>query len=251
MMRHTTSNIQASYAFPVNGNPLLLFDMDGTLIIPRSDSDRKVTIHSPSFQSRQQMRSIAHSYGVPSIELLNLDRMAHIWNRARSYGEANCFSEERMANLMAELNIPFSRQEELEHFSSVLIPGTIEALEVLQKGTNILGMVTSASRAGYERISHSVEFGCFWKYFEHSITRDDCGYIKPNPEPINRILRQFKRSDFIYIGDSDHDAEAAKTAGGRFILLNTKQYDEKMLQRMNPDGIVDRLNELPDVIYNY
>lgn len=229
--------------------PLLLFDMDGTLIIPRmEEAGRKATIHSLSLQSRQQMKNISHLYGVPLTELDPLNRMAHIWNRTRRYAEAHGFNEKRMTSMMARLNEPFSRQEELEHSLSVLLPGTVEVLESLQKNSYLLGMVTTASRKGFERISCSEEFGYLGMYFKHSITRDDCGYIKPDPEPINRILKLFDRSDFIYIGDSDHDAEAAKAAGGSFILLNTKRYDEEMLQRIHPDGILDRLDELPDMI---
>jgi HAD superfamily hydrolase (TIGR01549 family) len=233
----------------VVSKPLLLFDMDGTLIIPRmEEAGREVTIHSLSLQSRQQMKNISHLYGVPLTELDPLNRMAHIWNRTRRYAEAHGFNEKRMTSMMARLNEPFSRQEELEHSLSVLLPGTIEVLESLQKNSYMLGMVTTASRKGFERISCSEEFGYLGMYFKHSITRDDCGYIKPDPEPINRILKLFDRSDFIYIGDSDHDAEAAKAAGGSFILLNTKRYDEETLQRIHPDGILDRLNELPDMI---
>jgi HAD superfamily hydrolase (TIGR01549 family) len=229
--------------------PLLLFDMDGTLIIPRMEkADKTATIHSLSLQSRQQMKNISHHYGVPLTELNSLNRMAHIWNRSRRYAETNGFNEKRITSMMARLNEPFNRQEELEHSLSVLLPGTIEVLESLQKNSYLLGMVTTASRAGFERISCSDEFGYFGRYFKHSITRDDCGYIKPDPEPINKVLRLFDRADFIYIGDSDHDAEATKAAGGSFILLNTKMYDEKMLQRIHPNGILDRLNELPDMI---
>jgi HAD superfamily hydrolase (TIGR01549 family) len=233
----------------VASKPLLLFDMDGTLIIPKmEEANKKVTIHSLSLQSRQQMKNISHYYGVPLTELDSLNRMANIWNIARKYAEGHGFNEKRLTNMMARLNEPFNRQEELEHSLSVLLPGTIEVLESLQKKSYMLGMVTTASRKGFERISCSEEFGYFGMYFKHSITRDDCGYIKPDPEPINRILRLFDRSDFIYIGDSDHDAEATKAAGGSFILLNTKMYGEKMLQRIHPDGILDRLNELPDMI---
>jgi len=233
----------------VVSKPLLLFDMDGTLIIPRmEEAGRQVTIHSLSLQSRHKMKNISHLYGVPLTELDPLNRMAHIWNRTRRYAEAHGVNEKRMTSMMARLNEPFSRQEELEHSLSVLLPGTIEVLESLQKNSYMLGMVTTASRKGFERISCSEEFGYLGMYFKHSITRDDCGYIKPDPEPINRILKLFDRSDFIYIGDSDHDAEAAKAAGGSFILLNTKRYDGEMLQRIHPDGILDRLNELPDMI---
>ena len=194
------------------------------------------------------MKSVASSNGVPLTELESLNRMAHIWNRARRYADMHGFGEWRTANMMAGLNECFNQQEALEHSFSTLFPGAVEALEDLVSGSYMLGMVTTASRAGFERVSNCEEFGHFGRYFIHSITRDDCCYVKPDPEPISRILRLFSRSDFIYIGDSDHDAEASKAAGGSFILLNSKLYDEDMVRRMNPNGVIDRLSELPDMV---
>jgi HAD superfamily hydrolase (TIGR01549 family) len=234
----------------VPSKPLLLFDMDGTLIIPKKIAfNDKVSINTMGLQSRQQMKRVAVSYGVPKNEIDSINRMATVWNYTRRYAEAHSFNNENITSMMTEINELFSRQEELEHSVSFLLPSTIETLEALKRRHYLLGLVTTASRKGFERISQSVEFGCFGRYFTKSVTRDDCHYIKPDPEPINRILQHFGRGDFLYIGDSDHDAEAAKAAGGCFVLINTRPYDEDMIQKIQPDIVIDRLSELPDLVH--
>ena len=232
----------------MSGKRLLLFDMDGTLIIERKETSFENTTAQCLQHSKQQMRTITTSYGIPSSIIDPLNRMAHIWNGARRYSENNSYHTEKIFRLMAELNEPFSQQEKVEHSRSTLLPETIETLATLQRGQYPLGIVTTASRAGYEAISKNKEFSSFGRYFSHSITRDDCNYIKPDPEPIIRILKLFNHSDFIYVGDSDHDAEAAKAAGGKFILVNTKPHNEEALLQINPDRVIDSLRELPGAI---
>jgi phosphoglycolate phosphatase-like HAD superfamily hydrolase len=229
--------------------PLVLFDLDGTLIMPRDEKTKnKTPINFSGVESRRRMKHIAYSYGIPAAEVDSLDRVAHIWNSARRYTEDHNFNQEKIDRLMAELNEPFQLQEDFEHSVSFLLPGTLEALEIMANDSYLLGVVTTASRLGYEKISTSKEFGNFGVYFMHSITRDDCKYIKPDPEPINRILRLFGCSDFLYVGDSDHDAQATKEAGGRFILLNTSRFDKEGIQLMKPDGVISDLRELPETI---
>ena len=53
---------------------------------------------------------------------------------------------------------------------------------------------------------------------------------------------------FVYIGDSDHDAEAAKAAGGAFILVNTRDYDEEHMRRLEPRAVISDISELPDAL---
>jgi HAD superfamily hydrolase (TIGR01549 family) len=230
------------------GKPLLLFDMDGTLIVQRGDAPDRALIHSFTTESRKLMKRIALSYGVPEAEVEPLNRMAHIWNKARGYAESHGFKAETIDGMMSELDGAFQRQEELEHSNSFLPPGNIEALEALFHASHPMGVVTTASRASYERLSSSDEFGCFGRFFRYSVTRGECVYIKPDPEPIIRILNLFGRSDFIYVGDSDHDAEAARSAGGRFVLLNTMRFNEDVIGLMRPEGVIDSLKELPATI---
>ena len=230
--------------------PILLFDMDGTLIIQKKKPEYQGTSthYGPYLSIKRQMKDIVVGHGVPESLVEPLDRMAHIWNTTRRYFEENQYSESEIESVMAEINVPFMAEERADHAVSVLLPGTIEGLEVLRGLGYEMGLVTTASRESYDRISSQEEYGCFGEYFKHSVTRDDVKYIKPEPEPIHRILNHYNHSDFVYIGDADHDAQASKAAGGKFVLINTREYESDVLNGLSPDAVINRLDELPDTL---
>lgn len=230
--------------------PLLLFDMDGTLIEMTDPSRHSPHVrHNPSYGSiKQRMKDIAAAHGIPHGELAGLERMAHIWNAARSYADRNGFPEEATTALMTDINEPFMEEERADHAISVLLPGTEEALNSLRETGYDMALVTTASRGSIERILGSREYGRLGRYFTHTVTRDDCIYVKPDPEPIHRALRLQGRDDFLYVGDSDHDAEAAKAAGGAFILVNTRGYPRGHIARLEAVAVVTRLTELPEAL---
>ncbi len=66
----------------------------------------------------------------------------------------------------------------------------------------------------------------FLKYFVF-LTRDDVIIPKPNPEGILTLLHKYNASkeNSVYIGDSFIDAGAAREAGIRFILFDSRQLD--------------------------
>lgn len=226
--------------------------MDGTLIFLEDKPEYQgfSTNYASYISLRQQMKIVASSHGVPIDEYDGLNRMAHIWNKTRAYAESHGFNEIGIKALMNAINEPFTQQESADHARSVLIPGTIETLVALQNDGYLFGMVTNASRMAYKRISESTEFGRFGKYFLDSITRDDCDFIKPDPEPIHRILELFGRSDFIYIGDSNHDAEATRAARGIFILVNTRGYNDETIKMLAPHAVIHSITELPQILHN-
>jgi len=230
--------------------PLLLFDMDGTLIIQQTRPvySGTTTTHSSYMSIKSQMKAIAVRHGVPPELIMELDRMAHIWNTIRHFLDDNGYSEDQTQEVINEINVPFMMEEIADHEVSVLLPGTVEGLRHLKENGYQLGLVTTASRESYDRISRSPDYGCFGEYFAYSVTRDDCRYIKPEPEPIHRILKHFDQSDFVYIGDADHDAQASRAAGGRFILINTRDYDEETIREFAPDVVINSLMELPEAL---
>jgi phosphoglycolate phosphatase-like HAD superfamily hydrolase len=234
----------------VQKKPILLFDMDGTLIIQKDSSTYSgtKTHHSNYMSIKRQMKDIIIQHGIPKEKVLHLDRMALIWNQTTRYLDELGAEENEIRSLIEKINVPFMVEERADHAKSVLLPETIPTLkELTQKGYN-LGLVTTASRESYEKLSKDIKFGKFGSYFKRSITRDDCLYIKPNPEPIERTLRLYDTNDFIYIGDSDHDGQAAKKAGGSFILINTRNYDKRTVSLIDPDYVIDKLNELPNLL---
>ncbi len=230
--------------------PLLLFDMDGTLILQGEKPTYKgaTTDYHRYVSIKQQMKNIVVKHGVPAKHVSDLNRMAHIWNTTRHYLENNGYSEEQIQLVIDEINVPFMMEEHADHQVSVLIPGTIEGLTRLKETGYRMGLVTIASRESYDRISCSPNYGCFGDYFAYSVTRDECRYIKPEPEPIYRILKHFGQSDFVYIGDTDHDAQASRAAGGRFILINTRDYDAETLSELSTDAVINSLIELPEAL---
>jgi phosphoglycolate phosphatase-like HAD superfamily hydrolase len=229
--------------------PLILFDMDGTLIIQRERP--AVMDYHPSFKSaKDQMKETAVRLGIPSEEVMALNRMAHIWNHARRYVEDHGYSDEQVKTLLDEISVPFMAEDRADHAVSVLLSDTITGLESLKKLGYEMGLVTTASRESYDKISRHAEFGCFGEYFKHTVTRDECNYIKPEPEPIYRILKQFGRDNFVYVGDTDHDAQACRAAGGRFVLINTRGYDKTTIESLRPDAVIDNLRQLPSALEN-
>ena len=234
----------------MTGKPLLLFDMDGTLIKMTDPSRHSQRVrHNVSYGSvKHRMKEIAAAHGVPYEDVASLERMAHIWNAARAYADHNGFPEEDAQALMSSINVPFMEEERADHALSVLIPGTVEALTALREMGYEMALVTTASRWSVERLLGSPEHGSLGRFFKHTVTRDDCRYVKPYPEAIEKALRLHGRDDFVYIGDSDHDAEAAKAAGGVFILINTRGYDQEHVKRLEPYAVITGLGELPDVL---
>jgi phosphoglycolate phosphatase-like HAD superfamily hydrolase len=230
--------------------PLLLFDMDGTLIemTDHSRHSQRIRHHASYGSVKQRMKELAADHGVPVEELTDLERMAHIWNAARAYADHNGFPEENTQALMRAINGPFMEEEKADHAMSVLIPGIAEALTTLRDMGYEMALVTTASRWSVDWILGSQEYGRLGRYFTHTVTRDDCSYVKPDPEAIDRALMLHGRDDFVYIGDSDHDAEAAKAARGAFILVNTRGYDREHIAAFKPIAVVESLGELPDVL---
>ena len=231
--------------------PLLLFDMDGTLIILKHKPKYRGTIthHTPYMTIKAQMKEIAVKHGVPAEEIMDMNRMSHIWNRTRRYLEEDGRSPEEVQVTIDEINVPFMVQERSEHDISELLPDTISGLQTLKSEGYEMELVTTASRESYDRLSTSEEFSRFGEFFPRSITRDDCGYVKPDPEPINRMMALCGREDVVYVGDSDHDALAAKAAGARFVLINTREYDEATINSFSPDGVIENLSQLPRLLH--
>jgi len=77
----------------MTGKPLLLFDMDGTLIEMTDSSRHSQRVrHNVSYGSvKHRMKEIAVAHGVPPEDVDGLERMAHIWTAARAYADHNGF----------------------------------------------------------------------------------------------------------------------------------------------------------------
>mgnify|MGYP000097042466 CR=1 FL=1 len=59
------------------------------------------------------------------------------------------------------------------------------------------------------------------KYFKKVVVREDVKYTKPHPDGFYLIFDKgiYKKRDYLLVGDSDRDPEAAKAAGIDFFLV--------------------------------
>jgi uncharacterized protein (TIGR00369 family) len=126
--------------------PLLLFDMDGTLINQKdtpSYSGTK-THHSSYMSIKRQMKEIVIQHGVPKEKVVHLDRMALIWNQTRRILEERGKEENEIISLIEKINVPFMVEERADHSKSVLLPETIPTLKELTQNGMVHGGVLAS-----------------------------------------------------------------------------------------------------------
>jgi HAD superfamily hydrolase (TIGR01509 family) len=100
---------------------------------------------------------------------------------------------------------------ELLESSAVILPGVRETLERLSRRVR-MGVVTSSRRDHFEIIHRSTGLLGF---FEFCVTADDCGRLKPAPEPYLRAVELAGASvgECLAVEDSMRGLAAARAAG--------------------------------------
>ena len=195
------------------------------------------------------MKMKAVEYGLSIEEYKEINRMAGILNKTRTLMDREGFDQDTAIALMFELNELMASYEREEHKDCVLSTQAIETLKKLKKDSYDVGIVTNTSESELLKIFNRFRIE---KYVDAYVTRDSLRYVKPYPESVIEILGKLNTTCFFYIGDSDHDAEAVKRAQklskinlyGKFILINTRRYDEKALASMKPYAIIQSLQEI-------
>ena len=84
------------------------------------------------------------------------------------------------------------------------------------------------------------------KYFDYVLCADKLKYIKPHPEIINRIIQRFALSpkQTIYVGDMAIDAQAARRAKVKSVIVTTGSSPESEIKKERPYRILGRISEL-------
>lgn len=69
---------------------------------------------------------------------------------------------------------------------------------------------------------------------------------KPDPTSLNNVMKYFniKKSESVYIGDSEVDIEVAKNANVDAIIVTWGFRDEEYLKSLNPNTLVNNTNDL-------
>jgi len=209
--------------------PVVLFDLDGTLI----DSGPMI-IASMKHAARTVLgreipeEVLAAAVGGPGL-----------------LAQMRALDPERVDELVEAYrrhNAPL--HDELEAFWEV-----IEVLPRLRAEGRRLGIVTAkrreTARLAFQRLPGLEES------FEVIVTAEDTDRHKPHPDPILKALERLRArpEEAAYVGDSPFDVQAAKAAGVFSVAVGWGRiHSLERLRREEPDAICERAEDLLAVL---
>lgn len=125
------------------------------------------------------------------------------------------------------------------------MPGAREVLESLS--TLSLGICTNKPRATTLVVLAGLELD---RYFRVVVAGGDLPRKKPDPEPLRFAARALAAGveEIVMVGDGPQDIECGRAAGARTVGVRGGIADTERLLASQPDEIIDRLDELPELI---
>jgi len=209
--------------------PVVLFDLDGTLI----DSGPMIVASMKHAASSVLGREIPEEVLTAAVGGPGL------------VAQMQALAPDRVDDLVAAYrahNEPL--HDELEGFWEVL-----EVLPRLRNEGRRLGIVTAKRRAtvdlAFARLPE------LESNFDVVITSDDTARHKPDPDPILAAIDRLdaRAEDTAYVGDSPFDIRAAKAAGVFAVAVAWGGiHPEGVLEREEPDALVRHAEELYGVL---
>ncbi|MFX0184146.1 MAG: HAD family hydrolase [Candidatus Hodarchaeota archaeon] len=125
-----------------------------------------------------------------------------------------------------------------------LFPEVLSVIKFLKEKSILLGIATNAPKRIVSKILQDISN--LNKYFDSVLTIDDVTKGKPNPEMLEKSLKELALSaeEVVFIGDSlDTDGTASKLAGIPFILI-----DREHSQTNEDINAISSLEELFSVL---
>jgi HAD superfamily hydrolase (TIGR01549 family) len=152
-----------------------------------------------------------------------------------------------------KFNEAWSRIEKLEDEAiekAEAIPFAEKLQELLTRNKINTAILTNNTRKGINR--YITKFPFLESFF--ILTRDEVIELKPNPHGLLKIFNKFKQTytdlqlkHTVFLGDSLIDAQAANTAGIRFIWFNSRNLDPSILTKV-PFATITELSQLESII---
>ena len=209
--------------------PVVLFDLDGTLV----DSGPII------LASYRHATCSVLGLDVPAAELMALVGGPGLLEQMR------LFSAERADELVSV----YRAHNEPLHAGLLAFPGIEAALHALKAQGRRLGVVTAKRKPTVELAFAAVGIG---DLFDVLVGSEDTERHKPGPEPILRALDLLGASagDAAYVGDSPYDISAARAAGVHAIWVSWGGIhdEQRILAGERPDAIVHTAEELLAVL---
>ena len=220
----------------------ILFDLDGTL----ADT-------APDLLSAHNHVMKKFGYETKNIDEIR-DYVGHgaavmigksIWSSARK--ELSKISDQKIKDEMINEFLNFYGKNIV--VKSKLINGLYEFLKWAKLNNISMGVCTNKQEHLAVDFLKKIKI---YDFFEYVAGRNTFDYCKPDPRHLTSTIEimngDIKKS--IMIGDSENDADAAKSAGIPMILLEDG-YTEKKIEQIHHDHLIKDYVGIEKIIFNY
>jgi phosphoglycolate phosphatase len=128
-------------------------------------------------------------------------------------------------------------------------PGVMAALERLRAAQLTLACVTNKAAAFTKPL---LEKAGLARLLDAVVTADEVGRSKPHPAPFLHACKRLgvRPAEAVVIGDSANDAEGARAAGCRVLLVTYGYNEGRDVRTLDSDGVVETLAEAAERILN-
>ena len=220
----------------------ILFDLDGTLADTAPDL---LTAHNHVMKKfgyqTKNIDEIRNYVGHGAAVMIGKS----IWSSARK--ELSKISDQKIKDDMTSEFLNFYKENIV--VKSKLINGVYEFLKWAKSNNISMGVCTNKQENLAVDFLRKIKI---YDFFEYVAGRNTFDYCKPDPRHLTSMIEimngDIKKS--IMIGDSENDAEAAKSAGIPMILLEDG-YTEKKIEQIHHDHLIKNYIGIEKIISSY
>ena len=220
----------------------ILFDLDGTLADTAPDLMMAHNHVMKKFgYNTKSIDEIKEYVGKGAAVMIGRS----IWGEARK--ELSKITDKKMKEEMVEEFLLFYKKNIV--VKSKLINGVYEFLKWAKSNNISMGVCTNKQENLAVDFLKKIKI---YDFFEYVAGRNTFDYCKPDPRHLTSTIEimngDIKKS--LMIGDSENDADAAKSAGIPMILLEDG-YTEKKINQIHHDHLIKDFVGLEKIISSY
>ena len=220
----------------------ILFDLDGTLVDTAPDL---LTAHNHVMEKfgykTKNLDQIKDLVGKGAAVMLGRS----VWGSARK--ELSKIDDQKIKDKMVNEFIDFYGKNIV--VKSKLVNGVYNFLSWAKSNDISMGVVTNKQEHLAVDLLKKIKI---YDFFEYVAGRNTFEYCKPDPRHLTNTIEIMNGAinKSLMIGDSENDADAAKSAGIPMILLEDG-YTEKKIEQIHNDHIIKDFVGLEKIISKY
>ncbi len=220
----------------------VLFDLDGTLVDTAPDL---MSAHNHVMKkfgyNTKSVKEIRNLVGKGAAVLIGRS----LWGTAKK--EFSKITDDKIKNEMVKEFINFYGKNIVK--DSKLIKGVLEFLKWAKSKNISMGVCTNKQEHLAIDLLKKIEI---YDYFEYVAGGNTFEYCKPDPRHLTSIIEimngDIKKS--LMVGDSENDADAAKSAGIPMILVEDG-YTDKKVEQIHHDHLVKDFVGIEKIVSKY